>query len=334
MGRNQSGWAPYSEHHELFIVGQQTSPEVHALRTFLDRNGAPFRLIDLDSPLAQFLSGGEVQSGIDWPVCILPDGTLLENPSWLELANGMGLHTRPAADEYDLAIIGAGPAGLTAAVYAASGGLRTVVVEREAPGGQAGTTSRIENYPGFPDGTSGMELMGRALRQARRFGAEIILVNEVTAFNTRASVPFELFLLDGTLLRCHTMIIATGASYRLLEAPGIASLNGRGVYYGTAISEAAAYAGKDVFVVGGGNSAGQTAMHLSGYARSVRVLVRGASLRQSMSQYLIDQLEEVDNIEIWTRTQVTRANGNGVLESLDLDREGREMTALPMRSSS
>jgi thioredoxin reductase (NADPH) len=310
-----------------YLIGQRDSAETRDLRTFLVRNRVPFQWVDLErDPLVRFLVGDGGLAEHRWPLCLLPDGTRLEAPSRLELARCVGLHTRPSEPEYDLAIIGAGPAGLAAAVNAASEGLRTVVIEREAPGGQAGSSSGIENYPGFPDGISGMALAERMLQQAERFGAEFVLVNEVVAANAHHRAPFHFSLLDGTELRCHTTIVATGVTYQQLDVPGVARLNGHGVYYGSALSEAPLYSGKDVFVVGGGNSAGQTALHLAQFARSVTVLVRSSrsTLRQSMSQYLIDRLGAIDTIAISDRTQVIRAEGATRLETVVLDHAGAE----------
>ena len=220
--------------------------------------------------------------------------------------------------------MGAGPAGLAAAVYAASEGLRTVVLEREAPGGQAGTASKIENYPGFHEGVSGMELTERALEQALRFGAELMLVNEIAGF--KVGHPLVHYLLDGSEFAVHSEIIATGVAYRRLRAPGAEELTGRGVYYGSALTEAPEYRGKEVFVVGGGNSAGQLSLHLAQFARSVTIIVRGDALAQGMSKYLIDQLEAVDNVHIWFRTHLIEAEGEERLQALVLKRGDTETT--------
>jgi thioredoxin reductase (NADPH) len=288
----------------------------------------PFEWIDLDTdPLARFLAGaapgGPVPAaagpgGGRLPVLLLPDGGRLETPSRLDVARAVGLPTRPARPEYDLAVVGAGPAGLTAAVYAASEGLRTVVLEREAPGGQAGASARIENYPGFPRGISGLELTERTYEQARRFGAEFVLVNEVTAADPGARAPFRLRLLDGAELRCHAVVVTTGVAYRLLEAPGVPELTGRGICYGSAVGEAWLYRGGELFVVGGGNAAGQAAVHLARHARRVTLLVRGESLVESMSAYLIQELAAVPNLTVRYATEVARAEGRDRLEALVL----------------
>jgi thioredoxin reductase (NADPH) len=312
----------------LRVVDRFSSPAGLELRTFLARNGLAFEWIDLDvDPLARFLIGPSETAdnrregslaGLRLPVLLLPDGRRLEAPSRLEVARAVGLPTRPTQPEYDLAIVGGGPAGLTAAVYAASEGLRTVVLEREAPGGQAGSSARIENYPGFPEGISGLDLTARAYEQARRFEAEFVLVNEVTAADPNVRGPFHLALLDGTELRSHAVLVATGVAYRLLDAPGVPDFIGRGICYGSRVTEALLYRGTDVFVVGSGNAAGQAAVYMARYARSVTVLVRADSLVRSMSQYLIRQLEAVPNLTVRYRTEVVSAEGRDRLEELVL----------------
>ena len=242
----------------LRLVGHLASPEANDLRVFLTRNRVPFEWVDLDhDPLVGLLRAGGGAPPARAPVLLFPDGTRLEAPSRLEVARRVGLTTRPQQPVYDLAIIGGGPAGLTAAVYAASEGLRTVVVEREAPGGQAGTSARIENYPGFPQGVSGQELADRALEQARRFGAELVLANDVAAADPARRAPFCLTLRDGAELRCHALVVATGVAYRRLEAPGVGELTGKGICYGSGVAEARTYRGQDVFVAGGANAAGR-----------------------------------------------------------------------------
>ena len=330
--------APLPE-RRLRLVDRLASPAGHDLRTFLTRNRVPFEWVDLDSdPLARFLAGagpgaaagGAGPGGVRLPVLLLPDGGRLEAPSLLEAARAVGLPTRPTRPEYDLAIVGGGPAGLTAAVYAASEGLRTVVLEREAPGGQGGGSARIENYPGFPQGISGLELTERTYAQARRFGAEFVLVNEVTGADSAARAPFRLRLRDGAELRCHALLVATGVAYRLLAAPGVPELTGRGICYGSAVGEAWLYRGGDMFVVGGGNAAGQAAVHLAKHARRVTLLVRGDSLAESMSAYLIRELEAVENLTVKYGTEVARAAGRERLEALVLrDRETGAETRVP-----
>ena len=252
------------------------------------------------------------------PVLVLPDGRRLVAPSRFDVARAVGLPTRPIQKEYDLVIVGGGPAGLTAAVYGASEGLRTLVLEREAPGGQAGSSSRIENYPGFPDGVSGLELTQRIYEQARRFEAEFVVVNEVTAADPSAREPFRLSLLDGTELRARAIILATGVSYRLLEMPGLPELTGRGICYGSRVTEAFLYRGTNMFVVGGGNAAGQAAVYFAQHARQVTLLVRGDSLASSMSHYLIRQLDAVPNLTVRYQTEVVAAEGSGRLRALVL----------------
>jgi thioredoxin reductase (NADPH) len=312
----------------LHVIDRFSSPAGLELRTFLARNGLAFDWVDLDAdPLARFLIGAAEEAsdehddrlaGLRLPVLLLPDGRRLEAPSRLEAARALGLPTRPTQPEYDLAIVGGGPAGLTAAVYAASEGLRTVVLEREAPGGQAGSSARIENYPGFPEGISGLELTARTYDQARRFEAEFVLVNEVTAADPNTRGPFHLGLLDGTELRSHAVLLATGVAYRLLEAPHVPEFIGRGICYGSQVTEALLYRGTDVFIVGGGNAAGQAAVYIARYARRVTVLVRADSLARSMSQYLIRQLEAVPNLTVRYRTEVVSAEGSDRLEALVL----------------
>ena len=312
----------------LRVLDRFTSASGLELRTFLARNRVLFEWVDVDAdPLARFLLGapeapdGDIETrlaGVRLPVLLLADGRRLEAPSRLEVARAVGLPTRPTQQEYDLAIVGGGPAGLTAAVYAASEGLRTVVLEREAPGGQAGASARIENYPGFPDGISGLELTQRTYEQARRFDAEFVLVNEVTAADPSAREPFRLSLLDETELRSRAVLLATGVEYRLLDVPGVAALTGRGICYGSRVSEALLYRGSEMFVVGSGNSAGQAAVYFAKHARQVSLLVRGDSLERSMSQYLIRQLEEVPNLGVRYHTELAAAEGTDRLEALVL----------------
>lgn len=248
---------------------------------------------------------------------ITPDCTVLIEPEAPELAARVGLATTPTAEFYDLVVIGGGPAGLGAAVYGASEGLRTVLVERSATGGQAGQSSRIENYLGFPDGVSGAQLIDRARRQAGRFGAEILTAREVTGLEVGGPARVVRFS-DGSAVAAHSVILATGVSYRQLRAPGCADLTGRGVYYGSSLTEASSCEGQDVYVVGGANSAGQAAVYLARGAKSVTLLVRGASLTTSMSYYLIQQIEETPNITVRLGTVLEAAHGTDHLEQLTL----------------
>jgi thioredoxin reductase (NADPH) len=251
----------------------------------------------------------------DLPALLFPDGALLVQPTQGQLAEKVGLRTRAELPFYDLIIVGAGPAGLAAAVYGSSEGLRTLVIEREAPGGQAGSSSRIENYLGFPAGLSGADLARRGVTQAQRLGTEF-LTGEVQSVHLNDDYKV-IQLTDGTELSCLALLIATGVQYRLLEAPGIERLTGAGAYYGGAISEAISMTGAEVFIVGGANSAGQAAMHFAKYARQVTLLVRGDDLgRSGMSQYLIDQIDETDNIRVWFRSSVVEALGDEHLEAL------------------
>jgi thioredoxin reductase (NADPH) len=248
-------------------------------------------------------------------VVLFPDGTHLLAPTTQQVASKIGLKTRAAQPFYDLAIVGGGPAGLAAAVYGASEGLRTVMIENEAPGGQAGTSSRIENYLGFPVGLSGADLARRAVAQARRFGVEILAPQE--AHNTILQDSYRILkLADNSESSCHALVISTGVSYRKLDMPGIEKLNGSGVYYGATITEAINSEGEDVYVVGGANSAGQAAIYFSKYARRVVMLVRGGSLSATMSRYLIDRINETSNIEVWPYSEVCEAIGDTRLEKL------------------
>jgi thioredoxin reductase (NADPH) len=276
----------------------------------------PYEWLDLErDPEAQRLLDVAGVPADRLPAVFLRDGTVLEAPTALELAAQLGLPTQAELDFYDLVIVGGGPAGLAAAVYGASEGLRTVLVERQAPGGQAGQSSRIENYLGFPNGLSGADLARRAHDQARRFGAELLTVQEVTSLEARGPQRV-VTLAGGEELAGHSVLIATGVAYRRLDAPGVDALEGRGIYYGASLVEAEACKGQTVAVVGGANSAGQAAVYLSRRAGRVVMLVRGDALEKSMSHYLIEQIAAIDNIDVRTRTQVTAAAGDGRLEAL------------------
>ncbi|MFC5218518.1 FAD-dependent oxidoreductase [Streptomyces coerulescens] len=299
------------------VVGHRWSARSSEVREFLARNQVPYRWYSADEPEGRRLLAAAEQDGQRLPLVVTPDGTPLVAPEAPELAAKVGLATTPTADFYDLVVIGGGPAGLGAAVYGASEGLRTVLVERSATGGQAGQSSRIENYLGFPDGVSGAQLTDRARRQAARFGAEILTAREVTGLEVSGAARIVRFS-DGSAVAAHSVILATGVSYRQLQAPGCADLTGRGLYYGSALTEAPACQGQDVYIVGGANSAGQAAMYLSRGAKSVTLLVRGASLSASMSHYLVQQIEESPNISVRPRTVVESAQGSGHLEQLTL----------------
>ena len=309
-------------YHPVFegirVIGHRWSADSHAMRDFLARNQVPFQWLDIATdPEAEKLLSLSGHAAIDVPVVILPTGVALAQPSLQDVAERIGLRRTSHTPLYDLIIIGGGPAGLAAAVYGASEGLRTCIVERHAAGGQAGTSSRIENYLGFPSGLSGEDLARRAATQAQRFGAETLLTHEAVRIKaTEGSVGVE--LTDGSELRGQSIIIATGVSYRLLDAPGIAGLTGRGVYYGSARTSANSLRNDDVYIVGGANSAGQAAVFFSGIARSVTMIVRGASLSSSMSFYLTERIERAGNIHVRYTSAVVAANGDDHLESVEI----------------
>ncbi|HEY2671255.1 MAG TPA: FAD-dependent oxidoreductase [Rugosimonospora sp.] len=302
---------------ETRVIGHRWSAPSFAVRDFLARNLVPYRWLLADEPEGGRLLKAADLTPADVPVVVLPDGKPLVAPSEAELAAHVGLTTTPASDFYDLVVVGAGPAGLGASVYGASEGLRTVLVEQRATGGQAGQSSRIENYLGFPDGVSGAQLTERARRQALKFGAELLSAREVVGLETAGATRLLRFS-DGTAIATHTVVLATGVSYRMLDAPGVADLTGLGVYYGSASTEAPSCTDEQVYIVGGANSAGQAAVYFSRYARSVHIVIRGGDLSRSMSQYLIDQIDGIANIEVHPRTEVVAAQGDGHLERLVL----------------
>ena len=302
---------------ETKVVGHRWSARSSAVREFLARNQVPYRWYAADEAEGQRLLTAAGADGLALPVVITADGEGLIEPTDAELAGRVGLATTPSRDFYDLIVIGGGPAGLGAAVYGASEGLRTVLVERTATGGQAGQSSRIENYLGFPDGVSGAQLTDRARRQAAKFGAEVLTARDVVGLEVNGSARSVRFA-DGSAVDAHAVILATGVSYRQLAAPGVERLTGRGVFYGAALTVAATCTGQDVFIVGGANSAGQAAVYLSKHARSVTLLVRGPSLETSMSYYLIQQIEGIPSISVRTCTEVVAAGGDEHLESLTL----------------
>jgi thioredoxin reductase (NADPH) len=320
------------------IVGRRSTPGAEAARELLTRNDVPHRWVDLDrDPLAPLLETESLSAG-RLPLVLFPDGTQLEGPEdytelvsgrtqgvareqyltsarWrAELAARAGLPTTPTDELYDVVIVGAGPAGLTAAVYAASEGLRTLVCERHAPGGQAGTSSRIENYPGFPDGIGGAELAAGTYQQARRLGAEFLIGVEIESAHPESDQIIDITLTSGSELRGRSGVIATGVAYRQLNAPGVEHFVGRGVHYGSATDAAPTYGDGHVIVVGGANSAGQAALHLATYASHVTILVRGESLAQAMSRYLLDRIEAHERITVRTSTHVSQADGGDWLE--------------------
>jgi thioredoxin reductase (NADPH) len=299
------------------VVGHRWSARSSDVREFLGRNQVPYRWYLSEDPEGQRLLAAAGADGLRLPVVITVDGEVLVEPTDAQLAARVGLETTPSEVFYDLVVIGGGPAGLGAALYGASEGLRTILIERTATGGQAGQSSRIENYLGFPDGVSGAQLTDRARRQAAKFGAEIVTAREVVAIEVNGSARTVRFT-DGATIDAHAIILASGVSYRQLTAPGLADLTGRGVYYGSTMSEAANAAGQHVFIVGGANSAGQAAVYFARHAESVTILVRGTSLEASMSHYLVQQIETVPNIEVRTCTEVIAGSGQEHLEKLTL----------------
>jgi thioredoxin reductase (NADPH) len=301
---------------QVVLVGHRASSVGYSIRDFLSRNGVPYEWADVDDTarVAALLPAGE-RDAEQLPVCVLPNGDRLA-PATLEgVAAGLGMVSAPSLSEYDLTIVGAGPAGLAAAVYAASEGLRAVAIEAVAPGGQAGTTSMIENYLGFPQGISGSELATRATAQAKRFGAEVLLARPLEHI-TRDGPGYIAHLSDGTAVRSRAMLVASGVDWRRLEVPGIDELLGSGVYYGAGPSEAVTCSGCQVAIVGGGNSAGQAAIRFSRYAAHVTLLVRGRSLEASMSQYLISQVKELRNVEVQSNTEVVGLESDSRLRAL------------------
>lgn len=307
------------------VLGTRWSPKSYEMRDFLARNRVPFQWLDADAAerdqevarLVESIGPNELKL----PLVFFPDGDRLEQPGWQQVAAKLGLRMRADLEFYDVAIVGGGPAGLAAAVYGASEGLKTLIVEREAPGGQAGLSSRIENYLGFPAGLKGSDLAMRAVTQARRFGVEIVSPQEASA--VRVEGPYRyLKLSDGTEVSCHALILATGVQWRTLEVPGIERLQGAGVYYGAGATEAISCRDEDVYIVGGANSAGQAAMFFSKYAGRVIMLVRGASLASTMSQYLIDQIQNTGNIQVECRTRVTAAQGDDRLRTISIACDG------------
>ncbi|WP_353930664.1 FAD-dependent oxidoreductase [Okeanomitos corallinicola TIOX110] len=300
------------------VIGNRWSPDSHNIKDFLARNHVPYQWLDIerDQEGRDLLN----YSGKDkdkLPLVILEDGERLIQPTNIQIADKIGLQTQAKQPFYDLAIVGGGPAGLAAAVYGASEGLNTVMIEREAPGGQAGTSSRIENYLGFPVGLSGADLARRGVTQAKRFGVEILTPQEVAGVRIEGNYRYAI-LKDGTEIACHALMLAMGVSWRRLNVPGIEKLTGRGVYYGAAMTEAMECSNEQVYIVGGANSAGQAAMHFSKYAKEVHMLVRGNDLAKGMSQYLVDQISATENIIVELNTSVVEAKGEDSLEALNL----------------
>jgi thioredoxin reductase (NADPH) len=298
------------------VLGTTWSPATHDIKDFLARNQVPYRFLDIERD-ADARTQADLAGKGAIPVVVLPEGDPLVAPDRPTLGARIGLHTAAESAFYDVVIIGGGPAGLAAAVYGASEGLRTAMIEKDAPGGQAGTSSRIENYLGFPSGIAGGDLARRAVTQATRLGAELITAAEVTGISTEDAVKV-VALSSGTSLRCHSILIASGMTIRKLNVPGYERFEGAGVYYGAAPSEATTYAGGHVYVIGGANSAGQAAMMFSKHVGQVTMVVRSDSLSHKMSQYLIDQIAGTDNIEVLTNTQVVEVAGEARLERIVL----------------
>ena len=313
------------------VAGTLWSATSHTIKDFLARSQIPYQWLDIEQDAEARALVEAVNKGQHClPVLFFPDGSTLIDPNITTVAEKIGLRTQATQPFYDLIIVGAGPAGLASAVYGASEGLRTLLIEKETTGGQAGTSSRIENYLGFPNGLSGADLARRATAQATRLGAEILTAREVTQI--RVDDPYRFVkLADGTELSCKALMIATGASLRTLDIPGIEALTGAGVYYGAALTEAAHYKGKPMFVVGGANSAGQGAMFFSRYASKVTMLVRGSSLQKDMSQYLIDQINRTENIGVRVRTSIIEAIGTDRLEALVIkDNDTGDIETVPV----
>ena len=298
------------------VIGYRWSPKTHKIKDFLARHHVPYiwRDLEKDTSAAEIVCDRNLDCS-KLPLLVFPDGSQLKSPSILDIANQIGLKTDAEMPFYDLIIVGGGPAGLASAVYGSSEGLKTLLIEKEAPGGQAGTSSRIENYLGFPAGLTGGDLARRAVIQAYKFGTEILTPQEVTRIRTEGQYRI-ITLVNGDELNCHALVIATGVSYTRLKVPGIKRLTGAGVYYGAAITEAISCSNQDVYIVGGANSAGQAAMYLSKYAKTVTLLIRGDSLAAKMSQYLIDQIYLTNNIKVRLLTRVEEVLGKNQLESL------------------
>src|SRR5689334_15184195 len=297
------------EVEDIRVVGHRWSEPSYQIRDFLARNLVPYKWLAADDPEGRRLLEAAGVGPESIPLVVTADGRAMAQPTPSEVAEAAGLSTAPERDFYDLIIVGGGPAGLGAAVYGASEGLKTLLVERQAVGGQAGQSSRIENYLGFPDGISGAQLTERARRQAGKFSAEVLNTREVTGLRTDGSARTLTFA-DGGEVSAHSVVLATGVAYRPLLADGVADLTGSGVYYGSASTEAPSCAGSDVYIVGGANSAGQAALFFARYANTVTLLVRGDSLESSMSFYLIQQLNKIDNIRVRTRCEVLSAQGD------------------------
>ncbi|MFA6056837.1 MAG: FAD-dependent oxidoreductase [Taibaiella sp.] len=313
----QSGYRP--DFHGIKLIGYQFSPLSHEIKDFLAGNLKPYLWLDVETSdtARQLLSVNNIEHK-ELPVLIFEDGTILRKPTVRQTAEHVGLNPKVKSDTYDVVIIGAGPAGLAAAVYGASEGLKTLLIERRAPGGQAGTSSRIENYLGFPTGLSGSDLARRAITQATRFGTELLSPAMVNAIKLKDGYKI-IVMDDGSEIITRSVVITTGVDYRKLETKGISEFTGAGIYYGAAMTEAAACKEKQVFVVGGGNSAGQAAMYLSKFAKEVYILIRKEDLKPTMSSYLIDQITGRENIHIWGQSEIKEAKGTDKLEQLIIE---------------
>ncbi len=319
MGGNTSVDERTSAETGVTIVGHRWARHAHELKDFLGGNHIPYRWLDLDrSDAGSLLLARVGAANARLPVVVLGDDTALEDPDVAELAAELGMHVHPGLRSYDLGIVGAGPAGLAAAVYGGSEGLSTVLIEGHAPGGQAGTSSRIENYLGFPEGVSGAELADRAVAQARKFDVEILSPQVVSRLELRGAYKV-LHLADGSSVTCRALVVASGVSYKALHAPGLQRLAGAGVYYGAATTEAMDAAGEHVYVVGSANSAGQGAIYFSRFADRVTVIFRGADLAEHMSSYLVDQIAAKANIELLPHSHVVEALGETHLTGISIE---------------
>jgi thioredoxin reductase (NADPH) len=320
---------PHIHDREIKVVGHRWSPETHELKAFLARSRIGYRWLDVerDDEAAEYV--GRNGDGVELPVVVFPDGSRMVQPSIRDLAERIGLDTEPDLPFYDLAIVGGGPAGLSAAVYAASEGVRTLVVERDVPGGQAGYSARIENYPGFPKGLSGRDFASRTVAQAERFGVEVLSTRHVTSLVVKGRYR-EICLDDDTTVAAHAVLLATGVAFRWLEAPGCPDLVGRGVYYGAATAEASDCRDQRLFLLGGGNSAGQAALLLAEYASRVTIVAPEPSLDDTMSRYLIERIAKQPRIEVCPGHTVVGAEGQQHLERVVIQRLGdREQQKLP-----
>jgi len=316
------------------VFGTTWSPTTYEIKAFLARNEVPYLFIDIDRDKDGAATAAEAAAGsTELPIVLLQDNTVFINPDKTTLAEAVGIHTLPESPFYDLIVIGGGPAGLAASVYGASEGLSTVMIEREAPGGQAGTSNRIENYLGFPKGVSGADLARRAIAQATRLGAELITAAEVDRVDVSGPLK-TVHLADGSELTCRALIVASGMAVRRLSVPGYGQFEGAGIYYGAAATEAATYKDQHIYVIGGANSAGQAAVMFSKTSSMVTMIVRSADLGEKMSAYLVDQIGAIDNIEVLTSTAVVEVTGSDRVEGIQLEnrdsgeRETREASAL------